>query len=109
MFCSDEQNNCPLNKMAATFQMSDVVINARGSKTSRLRTNGGADVVYSTANNNGLCAPFGPCNFDRAAQATRMNLAVRLDDEADLAFFAGLDEWGVRYISETPSDYLSAR
>ena len=99
VFCSDEQINCPLNKKAATFQLSDVVMSARGSKTSRLRTSDGTDVVYSTANN-GLSAPLGPGNFDKNAPATRVNLAARLDDEDALAFFDGLDERAVTYISD---------
>ena len=61
-FCSDDGINSAVNKMAAAFQLADVVTSACGSKTSRLRTRDGADVVYSTANN-GLCVPLGPGNF----------------------------------------------
>ena len=85
--------------MAAAFQLADVVTSSRSSKTSRLRTCDGADVFYSTANN-GLCAPLGPGNFDKTAPAMRVNLEARLDDEDVLAFFDGLDEWAVQYISE---------
>ncbi len=90
IFCSDEQVNCPLTNMAITFQMSDVVIRARGSKTVRLLTSdGAADDIYSTSNDE-LCTPLGPANFGKHAPATRMNFEVRLDDADDLSFFDGL-------------------
>ncbi len=81
--------------MAAVFQLSDLVTSSRDSKTSRLRTNDGADVAYSTANNR-KCAPLGPGDFDRTSPAMRMNLEARLADESVLALPAGLDEWAVR-------------
>ena len=93
--------------MAAAFHLSEVVTSARGSKTSRLRTSDGADVVYSTTNN-GMCAPFGPGNFDKNAPGTRVNLAVGLDDEDVLAFLMGSTNGPFDVFRKTPIDYLSA-
>ena len=83
----------------ALFQLADVVTSARGSKTARiLACDGSANVVYR-ASDNGLCAPFGPGNFDKSADATRMNFEVRLDDEHDLSYFDQLDAWALVYIT----------
>ncbi len=89
--------DCPLNEIALVFQLSYVFVSARGSETARVR-DGTADVTYSTSN--GLCAAFGPGNFDKNAPAMRMDFEVRLDDEDVLAFFDGLDAWVVQYIAE---------
>ncbi len=73
--------------MAIKFQLSDVVISVRGSKTVRLRASDGeADVIYSTSND-GLCVPLGRSNFDKDAPAIRVNYEVHLDDADDPAFF----------------------
>ena len=85
--------------MALSFQLAEVVTSVRGSKTARvLACDGGANVVYR-ASDNGLCAPFGPGNFDKSADATRMNFEVRLDDEHDLSYFDQLDAWALVYIT----------
>ena len=85
--------------MAGTFQLADVVANTRGSKTARLRTSSGRDVIYWTAKH-GLRAPFGPSCFDKSAPTTRMTLACRPDDPTLLHIFEDLDSWALRYIEE---------
>ena len=81
------------------LQLSDVYTSARGSKTCRLRTLDGAGVVYTTAAEEGLTAPFGPSCFDKSAAVARVNLDVRLDDEGALSYFDGLDKWAVEYLA----------
>ena len=99
-FCSDDVISSVIStKMANGFQLSGVVASSRASKTRRLRTHEGADVVYCTAKG-GLCAPFGPGTFDKNTPATRMNLDVRLDDADALAVFDELDSWAVQYIAD---------
>ena len=85
--------------MAGEFQLADVVTNARGSRTARLRTSNGREVAYCTANN-GLCAPFGPSCFDNASPTTRLTLACCLDDETILHIFEDLDSWALRCVEE---------
>ena len=84
----------------ASFQLADVVSSSRGSKTCRLRTLEGEDVVYITAGANGLVAPFGPGTFDATGATRRKNFVVRLDDEETHNFFKDLDAWAVDYITD---------
>ena len=94
--------------MAGEFQLADVVTNARGSRTARLRTSNGRDVIYCTANN-GLCAPFGPSCFDNASPTTRLTLARRLDDETILHIFEDPDSWALRCVEENAERLFNRR
>ncbi len=83
------------------------MLSAHSSKTSRLWTSDGADVVHSTANH-GLAAQLGPGNCDKTAPVTCMNLEACLDDEDVLTFVDGLDAL-FDIFRKTPSDYSSAQ
>ena len=79
------------------LQLGEVTVNAKGAKLALL-TNGGERFHYTTPSP--LRAPFGgPSNFDKDKEAPRQNLELRCAEEEVAAFFKGLDEWAVEYIS----------
>ncbi len=102
VLCSGKEINVPFNKMAFAFQLSDVIVRARGGKTTWAR-DGTADTIYCTSCQ-GLRVPFGLAKFDKNTPATRMNFEVRLDDEDVLPFLTDSTRWPSNMLRNMPSD-----
>ena len=77
-----------------TLALADVSVTAKGAKMALL-TDGGERLYYTFPQ--ATRAPFGPSNFDKDPHATRLNLEIRVtEDAAD--WFQQLDEWAIEYI-----------
>jgi len=83
--------------MAHHYCLADIFVSARGSKSARLTTHDGLDVIHEPPC--ALTAPFGPSSFDKDPAATRMSFDIRCPEEAQ-DFFQNLDAWAVEYLAE---------
>jgi hypothetical protein len=78
----------------SSLALANVSVTAKGAKMAMLTD--GPDRCHYTFKAPTRC-PFGPSNFDKDPNATRMNLDFRVAGDA-AAYFDGLDAWAFDYL-----------